>query len=211
MRYSLSLLADQLSAALVQRGAALDEEQAVRGLDADDERALQSLFAAQLAPHYEVAREVYYPSSAGARRSGFLRCDLVLSPPGKPLARPETPSLLDALGCPPEEALWVEVKVAAQFQALGKRSSTYGDQWQRGLTRDLRKMDADTRIHEAALALVAFAASREEISAQLSFIESHFVREGVWAGFRQERFFSLVDRIGHRAGALALWPTIQRF
>jgi hypothetical protein len=40
--------------------------------------------------------------------------------------------------------------------------------------------------------------------------ESHIVQAGVLAGFRQERFFALSDRIGHQACGLALWPTIQR-
>jgi hypothetical protein len=135
MRYATFSLADELAAALQSRASQLDEEQAVYGLDSCAERDIQALFAARLSDAYQVAREVYYPSSRGARKTSFLRCDLVLSPRGIPLedSSPQ-PSLFVSTTCPPEKALWLEVKVAAQFRSLGARSAGYGDQWRRGVT-----------------------------------------------------------------------------
>ena len=60
-------------------------EQAVYGLDVRDERALQSLLADRLKVHYEVAREVHYPSTVGKKLTHRQRCDMVLTPLGRPL------------------------------------------------------------------------------------------------------------------------------
>ncbi len=80
MRYDLSTVADRLGEAIALAERELQLEQAVYGLDARDELALQELLASHLRNHYEVAREVHYPSSVGAKRTHRMRCDLVLSP-----------------------------------------------------------------------------------------------------------------------------------
>jgi hypothetical protein len=78
LRYDLSLVADQIAGAMAQAEQELRLEQAVMGLDTRAEVELQGLLAERLRDHYEVAREVHYPSSAQARQSSRQRCDLVL-------------------------------------------------------------------------------------------------------------------------------------
>src|SRR6478736_4622536 len=97
LRYDFSTLADQLAAALLRTEADLRLEQAVYGLDAKDEKAIQALLADSLGAHYDVAREVHYPSTFGRKLTHRQRCDLVLTPKGKPLRLDrDLPTLFDA-------------------------------------------------------------------------------------------------------------------
>src|SRR5262245_23523766 len=107
LRWDFATVADHLGAAIAAAEAGLRLEQAVHGLDGKSERELQALLAAGLAPSYEVAREVHYPSTRGRKLTHRPRCDLVLSPLGHPLDREERqPSLFDPPApCPCEEAL----------------------------------------------------------------------------------------------------------
>lgn len=212
MRWSFFDVADHLGAALAAAEAELRLEQAVYGLDARDELAIQNTLADGLAAHYQVAREVHYPSTAGRKLSHRQRCDLVLTPRGRPLmldSRP--PTLFDpANACPPTEALWLEVKVAYQFREGGARHGGYGAQWRGAVIEDLRKMEAEPLIREAGLVLVVFNESEEILRKDLETFESLLAHEEVLAGFRQVRGVPIWDRIGHRLGTVALWPTIQR-
>lgn len=212
MRFCFATLADEVHAAIQRAEAELRLEQAVRGLDSMDERQVQSLLAGALAGHYEVAREVHYPSSRGSKLTHRQRCDLVLSPTGRPLAvdsRP--PGLFDPTDqCPPGEALWLEVKVAYQFREGGVRHGGYGAQWRTAVVDDLRKMESETPIREAGLLLVVFTESLEVLEKDLQLFEDVLVLKEVLAGFRQVRSTGILDRIGHRFCTAVLWPTIQR-
>src|SRR5438132_4311599 len=108
LRWDFSTLADHLGDVIARAEADLRLEQAVYGLDARDERQIQQLLADELMTHYDVAREVHYPSSAGNKLTHRQRCDLVLSPKGKPLKLDSKPATLfdppaDSL-CPPSDA-----------------------------------------------------------------------------------------------------------
>src|SRR5580692_10429475 len=85
MPWDFSIIADRLGQAIESAEQELRLEQAVYGLDARDERSLQQLLAERMAAFYEVAREVHYPSTAGRKLTHRPRCDLVLTPTGKPL------------------------------------------------------------------------------------------------------------------------------
>jgi hypothetical protein len=211
VRYDLSTVADHLGEALKLAEHELQLEQAVYGLDARDELALQGLLASHLAHHYEVAREVHYPSSAGAKRTHRMRCDIVLSPKGCPLKLDFLPATLfdNKQECPPSEALWLEVKAAYQFREGGMRHGGYGAQWRSAVVEDLRKMEAEP-IHEAALVLIVFNESPEILEKDLDLFESVLAQKEVLAGFRQVRSVPILERIGHRLCTVALWPTIQR-
>src|SRR3954464_3675941 len=163
MMWDFSTLADHLGEALQQAEAEVRLEQAVYGLDAKDELTLQKLLAERLAAHYEVAREVHYPSTVGKKLTHRPRCDLVLSERGRPLQLDSTaPALFDpANQAPASEALWLEVKVAYQFRAPDQRHMGYGPQWRTAVVEDLRKMEAEPGIREAGLVLVVFNESRE--------------------------------------------------
>jgi hypothetical protein len=210
--WDFATLADRLGTLVDQAEADLRLEQAVYGLDARTELQLQQLLADGLAAHYEVAREVHYPSSVGKKLSHRQRCDLVLTPKGRPLKIDSAPvTLFDAPDLAgPEEALWLEVKIAYQFREGGLRHGGYGAQWRNAVVEDLRKMEADPLIHEAGLCLLVFNQSPEILAKDIELFESILAQKEVLAGFRKVRTTQILDRIGHRVCTVAVWPTIQR-
>ena len=214
LNWDFSTLADRLGQAVQTAEDELRLEQAVYGLDARDERALQSLLAERLAGHYEVAREVHYPSSSGRKLTHRMRCDLVLSPKGKCLRLDRTPPTLfdppPELLCEPTDALWLEVKVAHQFREGGARHTRYGAQWRQGVVKDLQKMEAEPLIRDAGLVLVVFNESQSILDKDLELFEDVLARKEVLAGFRHVRTVPIVERIGHHLFTLAVLPTIQR-
>ena len=212
VRWDLFSLADQAAAIVARAEADLRLEQAVHGLDARKERDLQDLLAAGLRAHHDVTREAHYPSSVGHKLSHRQRCDLVLSPREQPLDSPANPpTLFDRRPrCPPEEALWLEMKVACQLREGGLPHARYGAQWRNGVVEDLRKMHIEPRIHEAALLLVVFNDLPETLARHLDLFEQILVQKEVLAGFRQVRSVPIADRRGHRLCSVAIWPTIQR-
>jgi len=188
-------LADALAGALGAFEAALRLEQAVHGLDEWPETQLQLALAEALASAHEVAREVHYPSATGRKRSARARCDFVLRPRGDdPVA--------------PDDALWLELKVARQRTTGGRVDPRYGEQWRRHLIADLKKLAGDPRIRDAAIALVAFTEDEEQLARDLDGFERLMIRRDVVAGFRQVRTLPIVERIGHRVCGVAVWPTV---
>src|SRR4051794_12617245 len=93
-KWDFSAVADHLEQAIRVAEDELRLEQAVYGLDARDERELQALLAERMAAHYEVAREVHYPSTKGKKLTHRQRCDLVLSPHGCPVRLDRSPPTL---------------------------------------------------------------------------------------------------------------------
>jgi hypothetical protein len=212
LHWDFAVLADQLGGIIHRAEGDLRVEQAVYGLDARTEIQIQQVLATGLAAHYEVAREVHYPSSFGKKLSHRQRCDLVLSPRGRPLRLDiAPPGLFDAPDpCPPEEALWLEVKVAYQFREGGIRHGGYGAQWRGAVVEDLRKMEAEPLIHEAGLCLIVFTESQAILDKDVELFESVLAQKEVLAGFRRVRSVPITERIGHRVCTVAVWPTVQR-
>ncbi len=198
-------LADLIAAALVELEANLRLEQAAHGLDTWDERPLQHALAGALRRTHEVAAEAHYPSTIGRKLSHRPRCDLVLSPRGQPLRQGET---LPFDLCPPEDALWLELKVARQWRSGGVRDGRYGEQWRRNLTGDIRKLATEPRIAAAALVLIAFTEDEDTLGRDLDTFEAQMIHDEVIAGFRQVRTVPIVERIGHRVCGVALWPIV---
>jgi hypothetical protein len=205
-------IAERLAGALAAVESELRLEQAVYGLDSRDERALQELLAQRLAEHYEVAREIPYPSSVGKKLTHRQRCDLVVTPKGRALKLDFSPeSLFDPPNlAQPEEALWLEVKIAYQFREGGVRHSGYGGQWRNAVVEDLRKMEAEEKIREAGLVVIVFNESQAVLEKDLELFETILAQKEVLAGFRQVRTVPILERIGHRLCSVAVWPTIQR-
>jgi len=210
--WDFTLVCQHTADTLRQREDALRLEQAVYGLDAKDEKAIQSLLADGLKSHYEVVREVHYPSSQGNKLTHRQRCDLVLTPRGRPLRLDSAPpTLFDAPNqAEPNEALWLEVKVAYQFREGGARHGGYGPQFRQAVVADLQKMESEPKIREAGLLLVVFNESEEVLAKDLELFEDVLIRKEVLAGFRHVRSTAILDRIGHRVCTIALWPTLQR-
>lgn len=212
MEWDFSLVADHLGDTLQSAEADLRLEQAVYGLDSRDELSLHTLLADGLARHHGVHREVHYPSSAGRKLSHRRRCDLVLTPGNRPLKLDiAPPGLFDAPDpTPPGAALWLEVKIAAQYCQPGRRHTGYGAQWRDAIVEDLRKMEADLLIAHAGLVLIVFNESATILEKDLDHFETVLARKEVLAGFRQVRSTPIWDRMGHTLATVALWPTLQR-
>lgn len=219
MKIDLDILAKQIGAVLAAREAELRLEQAVYGMDSLDELRLQALIADGLKAHYDVSREVHYPSTFGKKLSNRKRCDIVLSPSGAPLrldstlvkGNPSQPSLFEPqVFTLPQEAFWLEVKSAYQFRAPDVRHSGYGQQWRSAVIADLKKMESEPLIHSAALLLIVFTESQELLEKDLQLLEDVLVLKEVLAGFRQVASVPIGDRLGHRLCTAALWPTIAR-
>jgi len=212
VNFDFFTLADHVERVLRRAEEEIRVEQAVYGLDAKDEKAIQSLLADGLRSDYEVAREVHYPSSNGAKLTHRRRCDLVLTPKGRPLrldSRP--PTLFDPPGEVGAEAgLWLEVKVAYQFREGGVRHGGYGAQWRGAVVDDLRKMESEEKIREAGLLLIVFNESTDVLGKDLELFEDVLAQKQVLAGFRQVRSTDIWERNGHRVVTVALWPTVQR-
>jgi hypothetical protein len=212
LAWDFSTVADQLAGAVQTAEAELRLEQAVYGLDNRDELAIQTLLAEGLRKWYEVAREVHYPSTMGKKLTHRQRCDLVLTPLGRPLKIDHAPpTLFD----PPNvaaagEGLWLEVKVAYQFREGGERHGGYGAQWRQGVVEDLRKIEAESAICHAGLLLVVFNESSEILEKDLELFEDVLAEKEVLAGFRQVRQIPIIERIGHRLCTVVVWPTVQR-
>jgi len=207
LHLSLSLfrIVEELSSALEAAEAELRAEQAVHGLDARDEVELQALLADGLALHHRVTREAYYPSSSG-KRSGRPRCDLVLTPRGRPLETDDPPRPGETT-CPPEDALWLELKVAHQLRPSGRSNARYGQQWRRALVADLRKLRADPRVRHAAIALVVFNDTQATLDKDLALFELLLGEAGLF-GFRTVRTIAITERIGHALCTVAGWPLL---
>jgi hypothetical protein len=212
LHWDFATLADQLEAVLKQAETDLRLEQAVYGLDAKSEVEIQNVLAVGLAAYYEVARETHYPSSRGKKLSHRQRCDLVLTPKGRPLKLDSAPAtLFDAPDqASPEEGLWLEVKVAYQFREGGRRHGGYGAQWRNAVVEDLKKMEAEPLVHEAGLCLIVFNESREILDKDIELFETVLAQKEVLAGFRKVRTVEISERIGHRVCTVAVWPTVQR-
>jgi hypothetical protein len=212
LSWDFSTVADQLAAVLQTAESELRLEQAVYGLDSRDELSIQTLLADGLAKWYEVAREVHYPSTVGRKLTHRQRCDLVLTPLGRPLKPDHAPATLfdppNAAGA--EEGLWLEIKVAYQFREGGERHGGYGAQWRQAVVEDLRKIEAESAICHAGLMLIVFNESSEILEKDLELFEDVLAEKEVLAGFRQVRQVPIVERIGHRLCTAALWPTVQR-
>ena len=94
LRWDFVELIDRLHQLFLSAENELRLEQAVYGLDVRDERELQSLMAQRLGGHYQVAREVHYPSTIGRKLTHRQRCDMVLTPRGRPLRLDSAPPTL---------------------------------------------------------------------------------------------------------------------
>jgi hypothetical protein len=214
MPFDFFTLAEQVQTVIADTEQQLRLEQAVYGLDVRDEREIQQLLASGFLQRkwYEVAREAPYPSTAGAKRTFRQRCDLVLTPLGRPLQLDYEPAtLFDSPNfCPPQQALWLEVKIAYQFREGNIRHTGYGSQWRDAVVNDLRKMESDALIHEAGLLLIVFNENHAVLEKDLELFEDVLMRKEVLAGFRQVRSIPITERIGHTVCTAALWPTIQR-
>ena len=213
MQWAMDEVADMLHRVAGQAEEDLRLEQAVYGLDAMKATTLQQVLAEGIGRDgfATVTREAHYPSDLAKKRPSRRRCDLVLTPSDTTLLQADAVDLFTpASACPPEQALWLELKVAHQFAEGGRHHSGYGQQWRQATVKDLKKIETETRVREAALLLAVFTAGEATADKDLELFEDVLAMKEVLAGFRQVRRVPILERNGHTHLTLSLWPTVQR-
>ncbi len=208
-RWSYQELADVLADGLTRASEAVELEQAVRGLDACSELELHPLLHAALREGgYGVHPEQRFPRDRSKRRrSEGVRCDLVVTPGGLPLADevPQAdlfaPRRTVALG----DAMWIEVKAVAQFRELAPNRA-YAQALQGRVWKDVEKLASDPQIVHAAVLLIVFTADAVVADHDLGVWASRASQRGLPLWPRVQRGVQIGDRIGNRLCTLALFP-----
>lgn len=193
--WSWSALADALAAGLARASEAIELEQAVRGLDAWSELDLHPVLQAALRDAgYAVFPEERFPRDRGRRkRSAGSRCDLVVTP-GQPL---DEGGLADAL--------WIEIKVVAQFRELGPNRS-YASALQSPVWKDVVKLAGDPAIVHGLVLLVLFTADAATADHDLDVWRARATERGLHLWPRVQRSLPIGDRLGNRVCTVALFP-----
>jgi hypothetical protein len=207
--WSVFELANAIAAGLSAEEKRLAAEQAPSGLDALDELGLQPLLARAMEQAvYGVHREQRYPACRHQRNaSEGERCDLVLTPNGRPLKRPEEPPTLfdppDAVAL--EDAFWLELKVVAQFTPRGPNRG-YSAQLLGPITRDVGKLCTQNGIRHAGLLIILFAQDDTIAEHDLELWRSRAVERGLPVGSPELRSIAITDRLGNALCKLGLYP-----
>lgn len=210
--WDLAELADLALDALRKRALECDQEQAPFGIDVLDEREIHPILtAAWKAAGYGVHREQRYPADA-ARQNRAMgdRCDVVLTPQHvegiiDPLA---ANTLFAHLGVDPSVALWVEVKVVAQFAALRAGAGPnpgYAAQLGHSAMQDVRKLTRDPAILNAAVLIVVFTDTTNTAEHDLAEWHGRGLSRGLGVSLPYTRSFVINDRIGNGACTLGLF------
>ena len=211
--WSYADVADVLRDGLAAQAEEYDVQQAVYGLDALDEVALHPVLAQSLeSGGYGVFREQRYPADRPRRRgSEGQRCDLVLTPDGRPLAQPEADQTLfePADAAAADDALWMEVKVVHQFTPRGP-NARYSGQLLATVQQDAARLSSDEGILHAAVLLVLFARDGRVAEHDLGIWYDRALAKGVPVGSPARRWIDLNDRCGNALCAVALCPVGRR-
>lgn len=106
---------------------------------------------------------------------------------------------------PPEEALWIELKVIAQHALVAGAltpNRSYASLLTRGPITDLVKLNADDRIRSAASAIVLFAQSEDTAHHDLNVLTHRCLDKGLAISSPQITGLAISDRIGNAWCAL---------
>lgn len=206
--WSLADVADALALGLARVSEEDRLAQSVRGLDSLAEVQLQSLLADILAcAGYGIEREQrYLGQRSRLRRSEGQRCDLVLTPHGRSLEQEEAAATLFALpgAVAPADALWLEVKVVAQFTEEGPNRA-YASDLQQPVRQDIAKLAQDSLIAHAAVLLVLFTAEQATATHDLEVWQQRCRDRGLEVAHPYVRHVPIVDRLGNAFCTVALF------
>lgn len=195
--WSWDALADALAAGLARAADAVELEQAVRGLDSCRELELHPVLGAALREAgLGVFHEQRFPRDRSQRkRSAGARCDLVVTPDAA------SPLDDDSLG----DALWIEVKVVAQFAELGPHRG-YARALQTPVWGDVRKLARDPTIAHGLVLLILFTVDAVTADHDLDVWCARAVARGLHLWPRVQRSLPIGDRLGNRLCTVALFP-----
>jgi len=206
--WSLAEIADALAEGLAHGEAADRQAQAVRGLDSLSELQLHAVMEPiLLAAGFGVHREQRYPLARDRRRrSQGERCDFVLTPPSRPLAEEQAASTFFA-ACAvtaPGDALWLEVKVIAQFTEVGANAS-YAGSLQHPVRRDVAKLARAEQIRHAAVVLVLFTMDAQTADHDLDVWQYRCEEKGLAVHAPYRRRVLILDRLGNGCCTTAIF------
>lgn len=224
MAWDLEHLGKVAADALSASAAALDAEQAVRGLDALDEVDLHPILAEGFArAGFGVWREWPYPSQALPKRhktkqSDRDRCDVVLTPgpgvrPRDPVAEARARAAAaatlfagvvgetEAAGCPAMDCCWIEVKSVGQFvyrHGVPGPNSVYSSELTAAFATDLKKLGGERGIQHGVVLGVLFAATDEVLGHDVPIALHRCLDRGLSFGTPRRAGFAIADRAGNR-------------
>ena len=194
---------------LGRRARALDEEQAVYGLDSLDELGLHPVIQEALRQAgWGIWPEERYPGDQiRPRRSQGKRCDVVLTPqPHLALRDPLAAGTLfagqDTVEV--EEAYWLEIKTVAQYECGGP-FARYSAELLAPVVEDVGKLWRDESIRHGGLLLVLFTQTQETAEHDLAIWHDRCLNRGYPVATGIVRGFALTDRIGNGWCAAALY------
>ena len=216
---------------ICQVDANLVAENAVYGLDSLIETQLhpyilQSFATSSLNAH----GEIYYPSSNFSlpKNNARNRADLVLLPDGKksiydpvdahkdlqrasgtlfePVATLPAPKADD---CPPNEAMWIEIKSVPQFRyvdGVPVPNTKYAQELIAGPREDVIKLASDPQIRHAGVLVIVFTELREAGPHDLSMSIRAMIDQDLPVGSPEIEQVEIQDRGGNVWCTLGLIP-----
>ncbi len=231
MPIEIGEILSSVSNGLAHHAELLDQEHAVRGLDALSELQLHALIADALTSEpIGIHREVHYPSDGDAytTRTHRDRCDLVLTPnPDLLLSDPVTELQLLAAAqdtlfannpalqpdptttCQPEDALWIEIKACAQYayrDGVPAPNGRYAHELVNGLQTDLCKLSADPHIWHAAALIVLFTETEEIARRDLHAAAKLCIEQDIPVRSPLIETISITDRAGNACLGIGMFP-----
>lgn len=200
MRWSPPDIANAVAAGLARRAAQDDAEHAVYGFDALDELGLHPILHGALSDAgWGVWPEERYPGHwHKAKRSEGLRCDVVLTPPGKALRDQQVAGTLfdDGSATDPQGAYWLEIKTVAQHQTDGP-FKRYSAELLSPVAKDVQKIWSDGVIQHGGLLIVLFTEDQATAEHDLAVWHERCLRKGFPVGPPSVRGLQITDRIGN--------------
>ncbi len=206
---------------LEQEAVALDTAQETLGLDSLLELALHPLVAASLSKAgYGVWPEQRYPADRqDSRRNRGQRCDMVLTPGGRPLSHLEGLNGHARLPFPQEthfcrestsvvplaDAFWLEIKSVAQH-ASGGPAADYSAGLFAEWAADVRKINSDPEVVYAALLVIFFTADVATARHDRDLWRLRCLEDGLPLLSPATTGFAICDRLGNAHCNLALFP-----
>ncbi|HLO40111.1 MAG TPA: hypothetical protein VK176_03745 [Phycisphaerales bacterium] len=217
--------------ALGAASAAIELEQAPKGIDSKDEKWMQGELADALASRVVVVRERVFPHMrrAGARLSQREKCDLVLLPEGCTRLEEDRQIKATSAGVPdqaglftqtpleaPQErvagaqdAFWLEVKVLGQFEyrrGVPTPNRQYSTQLVKAVCDDLQKLVDDPLVMHGGVLVVVFCADEHVAAHDMGIALNRGVDRGLTPTGAVHGGFAIPDRIGNRWCSVWLMP-----
>lgn len=193
-------IADAVLQGLAQQAQADDAEHAVYGFDARDELGLHPVIQSALSnAGYGAWPEQRYPGHwHKTKRSEGLRCDLVLTPDGRPLRDQTIKGTLFDTGqaVDAQAAYWLEIKTVAQFETSGA-FKRYSAELLSPVMRDVKKIWSDDVIQHGGLLLILFTQTQEIAEHDLAVWHERCLSKGFPVGPPAVRGMPINDRIGN--------------